>query len=274
MVLFTILLSSHPVQSQRQKFSMPNPNPAIIILIRDNSDDKEPLALYMSHISAKSDIGGTHGKSQITVKLLRAAGERGMPCRNEKLNVVLFENAGLPELTMPDVFQESLVMVPAKAAKLERLIAESRDICDTHRCKRKQDVGYGEVIVKVGNVETSFSCVKDLLKQNKKVKFIIINELTTATSGVRISLSEGIYLAQQKNPDRGYVVEQSPGRYGADRLNMYPGYSVKYTDFNQATKAYAYENSKVKATQKKHGMNLLTAFFEPSKKKAAKVTPN
>ncbi len=48
--------------------------------------------------------------------------------RNDKLNVVLFEKAGLPELTMPDVFQESLVMVPAKAAKLERLIAESLDI--------------------------------------------------------------------------------------------------------------------------------------------------
>jgi hypothetical protein len=272
-VVFTILLSSHPVQSQRQKFSTPTPNPAIIILIRDNSDDKEPLALYMSYRSARSDIGG-NSKSQITVKLLRAAGERGMPCRNEKLNVVLFENAGLPELTMPDVFQESLVMVPAKAAKLERLIAESRDICVTHRCKMKRDVGYGEVIVKVGNVETSFSCVNDLLKQNKKVKFIIINAHTTITSGVRISLQECIYLAQQKNPDRGYVVEKSPGRFGADRLNMYPGYSVKYTDFNQATKAYAFENSRAKATQKKHVMNLLTAFFEPSKKKAAKVTPN
>ena len=185
MVLFTILLSSPPVQSQRHLFSVPSPNNAIIILIRDNSDDKEPLALYMSHISAKSDIGGSAGKSQITVKLLRAAGERGMPCRNEKLNVVLFENAGLPEMTMPDVFQESLVMVPAKAAKLERLIAESRDICDTKTVKIKQDVGYGEVIVKVGNVETSFSCVKDLLKQNKKEKFIIINSLTSG----RISLN-------------------------------------------------------------------------------------
>ncbi len=85
---------------------MPNPNPAIIILIRDNSDDKEPLALYVSHISAKCDIGGKGGKSQITVKLLRAAGERGLPCRNEKLNVVLFENAGLPARRIPGVSRD------------------------------------------------------------------------------------------------------------------------------------------------------------------------
>ena len=57
---------------------------------------------------------------------------------------------------------------------------------------------------------------------------------------------------------------------------MYPGYSVKFADFNIATIAYdlANENSRVKATQKKHGMNRHTAFFEPSMKKAAKVTPN
>ena len=181
---------------------------------------------------------------------------------------------------MPEVFQESLVMIPAKAAKLERLIAESRVIDKTNMSKIQQDIGYGEVIVKVGNDETTFSCVSDLLKQNSKEKFIIINRLITTSPGVRIALGEGIYLAQQKNPDRGYVVEQSPGRFGADRLNMYPEYSVKFADFNQATEAYdhnqatkAYENSRVKATQKKHGMNLLTAFFEPSKKKAAKVTP-
>ncbi len=138
--------------------------------------------------------------------------------------------------------------------------------------KFKQDLGYGEVIVKVGNDETTFANVNDLIKQNKTKKFIIINSMITTTSGDRISLCEGIYLAQQKNPDMGYIVKKSPGRFGADRLNMYPGYSVKYADFNQAMKAYAYENSKVKATQKKHGMNLLTAFFEPSKKKMAKVT--
>ena len=78
------------------------------------------------------------------------------------------------------------------------------------------------------------------------------------------------------NPDRGYVVKQSPGRFGADALKMYPGYSLKFAEFNQATIAYdlANEKSRVKATQKKHGMNRITAFFEPSKKKAAKVTPN
>ena len=79
MVLFTILLSSHPVQSQRQKFSMANPNPAVIILIRDNSDEKEPLALYMSFNSAKSDMGTCRSKEGIpTVGKLSAAGERGL----------------------------------------------------------------------------------------------------------------------------------------------------------------------------------------------------
>jgi hypothetical protein len=277
-------LSSPPVQSQRQIFSMKNPNPATIILIRDNSDEKEPLALYMSFRSAESDIGGSKKKhtQNLTVMSIRAAGERGLPCRNDKLNVVLFEIAGLPEVTMPDVFQESLRMIPAKAAKLERLIAESRDIDKTNTSKIMQVIGYGEVIVKVGkNDETTYSCLNDLLKQNSKEKFIIINRMITTSPGLRVPLHEGIYLAQQKNPDRGYVVKKSPGRYGADVLNMYPGYSVKFANLNQATKAYdlnkatkANENSRVKETQKKHGMNLLTAFFEPSKKKAVKVTPN
>jgi porphobilinogen deaminase len=183
---------------------------------------------------------------------------------------------------MPDVFQESLRMIPAKAAKLERLIAESRVIDKTNTSKIMQVIGYGEVIVKVGkDDETTYSCLNDLLKQNSKEKFIIINRMITTSPGLRVPLHEGIYLAQQKNPDRGYVVKKSPGRYGADVLNMYPGYSVKFANLNQATKAYdlnkatkANENSRVKATQKKHGMNLLTAFFEPSKKKAVKVTPN
>lgn len=73
-----------------------------------------------------------------TVRKLRAAGEQGLPCRNEKLNVVLFKNAGLPELTMPNVFQESLEMIPAKAAKLERLIAESQVIDNMNMSKKKR----------------------------------------------------------------------------------------------------------------------------------------
>ncbi len=281
-VIFRILLSSHPVQSQHHLFLMPSPNPAVIVLIRDNSDEKEPLALCMTMTLAKIVIGYPRGENLLTVGMLSAAGERGLPCRNEKLNVVLFENAGLPEVTMPDVFQESLVMIPAKAAKLEHLIAESRVIDKTNMCKIKQVMGYGEVIVKVGNDdETTYSCVTDLLRQNSKEKFIVINPMITTSPGVKIPLPEGIYLAQQKNPNRGYIVKKSHGRYGADVINEYPGYSVKFANLNQATKAYdlsqatkANENSRVKATQKKHGMNLLTAFFEPSKKKAAKVTPN
>ena len=256
---------------------MPNPNPAVIVLIRDNSDEKEPLALYMTFMKARC-VFGQSNKGILSVGMLSAAGERGLPSRNEKLNVVLFENDGLPETTMPDVFQESLEMIPTKAAKLERLIAKSRVIDKTNLRKIKQHIGYGELIVKVGNDEArTYYSVNDLLKQNKKEKFIIINKMITTSPGVSISLSEGIYLAQLKNPDRGLVVKQSHGRFGADALNMYPGYSVKYSDFNQATKAYDfnYENSRVKVTQKKHGMNRLTAFFEPaSKKKAAKVTPN
>ena len=259
-------LSSHPVQSQRHLFSMTNPNPATIILIRDNSDEKEPLALYISFNSAKNDMGGSKNKrkgsqASHTVMSIRAAGERGLTCRNEKLNVVLFENAGLPEVTMPDVFQESLVMIPVKAAKLERLIAESRVINNMNISKIKQVIGYGAVIVKVGNDdETTYSCVTDLLKQNVKEKFIMINRMITTSPGVNISLYEGIYLVQQKNPDRGLVVKKSPGRFGADALNMYPGYSVKFANLNQATKAYdlnqatkANENSRVKATQKNMG---------------------
>jgi hypothetical protein len=73
-----------------------------------------------------------------TVRKLRAAGEQGLPCRNEKLNVVLFKNAGLPELTMPNIFQESLEMIPAKAAKLERLIAESQVIDNMNMSKKKR----------------------------------------------------------------------------------------------------------------------------------------
>ena len=73
-----------------------------------------------------------------TVRKLRAAGKQGLPCRNEKLNVVLFKNAGLPELTMPNVFQESLEMIPAKAAKLERLIAESQVIDNMNMSKKKR----------------------------------------------------------------------------------------------------------------------------------------
>ena len=61
-----------------------------------------------------------------------------MPCCNEKLNVVLFKNAGLPELTMPNVFQESLEMIPAKAAKLEHLIAESQVIDNMNMSKKKR----------------------------------------------------------------------------------------------------------------------------------------
>jgi hypothetical protein len=213
---------------------------------------------------------------------IRAAGERGLPCRNGKLNVILFEDADLPDVTMPDVFQESLMLIPTKAAKLERLIAESRVIDKTNMSKIKQVIGYGEVIVKVGNDdETTYSCLNDLLKQNVKEKFIMITRTITISPGVNSSIYEGIYLAQLKNPDKGLVVKKSPGRYGADALNMYPGYSVKFANLNQATKAYdlnqatkANENSRVKATPKNHGMNLLTAFFEPSKKKAAKVTPN
>ncbi len=85
----------------------------------------------------------------------------------------------------------------------------------------------------------------------------MINRMITTSPGVNISLYEGIYLAQQKNQDRGLVVKKSPGRFGADALNMYPGYSVKFANLNQATKAYdlnqatkANENSRVKATQK------------------------
>ena len=158
-------------------------------------------------------------KGNLTVKRICAAGERGLPCRNEKLNVVLFEKAGLPELTMPDIFQESLVMIPAKAAKLERLIAESRVIDNANMSKIKQAIEYREVM-KVGN---AISCVNDLFKQNSKEKFIIIGGLITTSPGVRIPLREVIYLAQQKNPDRGYVVKQSPGRYGADGLNIRGG---------------------------------------------------
>ena len=73
-----------------------------------------------------------------TVRKLRAAGEQGLPCCNEKLNVVLFKNAGLPELTMPNVFQESLEMIPAKAAKLERLIAASQVIDNMNMSKKKR----------------------------------------------------------------------------------------------------------------------------------------
>ena len=127
--------------------------------------------------------------------------------------------------------------------------------------------------MKVENDVTTFSCSKDLLKQNSKDKFIIISSMITTSHSVRITLCEAIYLVQQKNPDRGYVFEQSPGRVGADKLNMYPVYSVKFADFNQAAKEYE-NSSMVKATPKKHGMNLITAFFEPPKKKAAKVTPN
>ena len=174
---------------------------------------------------------------------------------------------------MPDVFQESLVMISAKAAKLERLIAESRVISNSYR---KKPTGYGAVIVKVGNDETTYCSVSVLLKQNKEEIFININGTITTSPGVKMPLCEVIYRAQQKNPDLGYVVKQSRGRFGADALNMYPGYSVKFADFNIATIAYdlANENSRVKATQKKHGMNRLTPFFEPSTKKAAKVTPN
>ncbi len=143
-VIFTILLSSHPVQSQLQKNSIAYPCSATIILIQDNSDEKEPLALYMSHQSAKSDMGSFTSKGNLTVKRICAAGERGLPCRNEKLNVVLFGKAGLPELTMPDIFQESLVMIPAKAAKLERLIAESRVIDNANMSKIKQAIEYRE----------------------------------------------------------------------------------------------------------------------------------
>jgi hypothetical protein len=218
-VIFTILLSSHPVQSQLQKTCIAYPCSATIILIQDNSDEKEPLALYMSHQSAKSDMGLFTSKGNLTVKRICAAGERGLPCRNEKLNVVLFEKAGLPELTMPDIFQESLVMIPAKAAKLERLIAESRVIDNANMSKIKQAIEYREVM-KVGN---AISCVNDLFKQNSKEKFIIIGGLITTSPGVRIPLREVIYLAQQKNPDRGYVVKQSPGRYGADGLNIRGG---------------------------------------------------
>ena len=270
-VIFRILLSSHPVQSQRHLFLMPSPNPAVIVLIRDNSDEKEPLALCMTMTLAKIVIGYPRGENLLTVGMLSAAGERGLPCRNEKLNVVLFKNAGLPEFTMPDVFQESLVMIPAKAAKLERLIAKSRFIDNMNEIKRKKAAGYGAVIVKVGNHETTYSCVADLINQNKEEKFIIINVMITTSpgSGVKKALCEVIYLAQQKNPDRGYVVKQSRGRFGADALNMYPGYSIKFADFNQATIKYdlAIGNSRVKATQKKHGMNQLTAFLRRKRQK-------
>jgi hypothetical protein len=256
---------------------MARPNPATIILIRDNSDEKEPLALYMSFTEASSVLGYTNFYTEkLTAKSIGAAGEQGLPCRNEKLNVVLFENAGLPELTMPDVFQESLVTIPAKAAKLECLIAESRVIAKTTMSKAQQAIGYGAVIVKVGNNETTYSSVTVLIKRNREEKFININAKITTSPGVKIPLCEVIYRAQQKNPDLGYVVKRSPGRFGADALNMYPGYSVKFADINQATIAYdlANENSRVKATQKKHVMNRLTAFFEPSKKKVVKVSPN
>ena len=54
-------------------------------------------------------------------------------------------------------------------AKLERLITESRVINNMNISKIKQVIGYGAVIVKVGNDdETTYSCVTDLLKQNVK----------------------------------------------------------------------------------------------------------
>ena len=83
-------------------------------------------------------------------------------------------------------------MIPAKAAKLERLIAESRVIDNANMSKIKQAIEYREVM-KVGN---AISCVNDLFKQNSKEKFIIIGGLITTSPGVRIPLREVIYLAQ------------------------------------------------------------------------------
>jgi hypothetical protein len=92
-------------------------------------------------------------------------------------------------------------------------------------------------------------------------------------------MTEVIFLAQQKNCDVGYVVGASCGRYGTNKLIKYPGYLVKYTNFDQAAKVYekacagkvakAYEKACAgKETLKKHG-NSIATFFTSNKKAAA-----
>jgi hypothetical protein len=77
----------------------------------------------------------------------------------------------------------------------------------------------------------------------------------------------------------GLVREASRGHHGADRLNEYPAFSLKFLDMDRATAACAYNATEKKssrklskATKKATTPSILDYFKPANKRKASEMT--